>query len=73
MVWRYRGLAATLSLFRFAALTRPQDAAVIQRVLAIPLKRYEQTIITYLTETETEFCSPLPTAARGPDGVTTPC
>jgi integrase/recombinase XerD len=47
-------LAAIHSLFRFAALTHPQDAAVIQRVLAIPPKRFDQTLITYLTEPETE-------------------
>jgi len=47
-------LAAIHSLFRFAALRHPEDAAVIQRVLAIPAKRFEQTLITYLTEAETE-------------------
>jgi integrase/recombinase XerD len=46
-------LAAIHSLFRFAALRHPQDAAVIQRVLAIPPKRYDQTLITYLTQPET--------------------
>jgi len=47
-------LAAIHSLFRFAALAHPQDAAVIQRVLAIPPKRYDQTLITYLTPPETD-------------------
>jgi integrase/recombinase XerD len=47
-------LAAVHSLFRFAALTHPQDAAVIQRVLAIPPKRFDQTLVTYLTEPETD-------------------
>ena len=47
-------LAAIHSLFRFAALHHPQDAAVIQRVLAIPPKRYDQTLITYLTQPETD-------------------
>ena len=46
-------LAAVHSLFRFAALHHPQDAAVIQRVLAIPPKRFDQTLITYLTPPET--------------------
>ena len=45
-------LAAIHSLFRYAALRHPEDAAVIQRVLAIPPKRYDQAIITYLTEPE---------------------
>jgi integrase/recombinase XerD len=47
-------LAAIHSLFRFAALRHPQDAAVIQRVLAIPPKRYDQTLITYLTPPEAD-------------------
>jgi integrase/recombinase XerD len=45
-------LAAIHSLFRHAALHRPQDAAVIQRVLAIPPKRFDRTLITYLTQEE---------------------
>jgi integrase/recombinase XerD len=45
-------LAAVHSLFRYAALRHPEDSAVIQRVLAIPPKRFDRTIITYLTETE---------------------
>jgi site-specific recombinase XerD len=45
-------LAAIHSLFRYAALRHPEDAAVIQRVLAIPPKRFDQALITYLTEAE---------------------
>ena len=45
-------LAAIHSLFRYAALRHPADAAVIQRVLALPPKRYDHAIITYLTEPE---------------------
>lgn len=44
-------LAAIHSLF-YAALNHPEDAAVIQRVLAIPPKRYDRALITYLTEDE---------------------
>lgn len=47
-------LAAVHSLFRFAALAHPQDAAVIQRVLAIPPKRFDQALVTYLTAPETD-------------------
>lgn len=47
-------LAAIHSLFRYAALTHPEHAAVIQRVLAIPPKRFDQALITYLTDTETD-------------------
>ncbi len=46
-------LAAIHSLFRFAALKHPEHAALIQRVLAIPPKRYDRTIVTYLSEPET--------------------
>jgi site-specific recombinase XerD len=46
-------LAAIHALFRFAALQHPEHAAVIQRVLAIPPKRFDRTLLTYLTEPET--------------------
>lgn len=45
-------LAAIHSLFRHAALQRPEDAEVIARVLAIPPKRFDRTLVTYLTEEE---------------------
>jgi integrase/recombinase XerD len=45
-------LAAIHSLFQYAALRHPEHAAVIQRVLAIPPKRYDKALITYLTEEE---------------------
>jgi integrase/recombinase XerD len=45
-------LAAIHSLFRYAAPHRPDDAAVIQRVLAIPPKRFDRTLVSYLTEEE---------------------
>jgi len=47
-------LAAIHSLFRYAALRHPEHAATIQRVLAISPKRYDRTLITFLTTTETE-------------------
>jgi integrase/recombinase XerD len=45
-------LAAIHSLFRYAALRHPEHAAVIARVLAIPPKRFDKAMITYLTEQE---------------------
>lgn len=45
-------LAAIHSLFRYAALRYPEHAGTIQRVLAIPPKRTESTIVTFLTRTE---------------------
>jgi integrase/recombinase XerD len=47
-------LAAIHSLFSFAALHHPEHAADIERVLTIPPKRADQTIVTFLTVTETE-------------------
>ena len=47
-------LAAIRSLFRYAALRHPEHAAVIERVLAIPQKRFERRLITFLNETELE-------------------
>jgi site-specific recombinase XerD len=45
-------LAAIHALFRFAALRHLDHAAVIQRVLAIPPKRFDRQLVTYLTESE---------------------
>src|SRR5437660_2126383 len=45
-------LAAIHSLFRYAALRHPEDAAVIARVLAIPPNRFDKALITYLTGQE---------------------
>lgn len=45
-------LAAIHSLFGFAATRHPEHAEDISRVLAIPAKRGEHTIVTYLTDPE---------------------
>ena len=45
-------LAAIHSLFGYAAVRHPEHAAGIERVLAIPPKRYDKALITYLTEDE---------------------
>ncbi len=47
-------LAAIHSLFRYAALRHPEHAATIARVLAIPPKRHDRAIVTYLTEAEVD-------------------
>lgn len=47
-------LAAIHSLFAYAALRHPEHAASIQRVLAIPTKRYQRNLVTYLTDTEAD-------------------
>jgi hypothetical protein len=41
-------LTAIRSLFHFAAYRHPEHAGLIQRVLAIPPKRTDKTIVTYL-------------------------
>lgn len=47
-------LAAIRSFFRYAAPLHPEHAADIQRVLAIPQKQYNRTVVTFLTEPETD-------------------
>jgi site-specific recombinase XerD len=49
---RNNRLAAIHSLFAYIALTEPEHAATAQRVLAIPTKRTERNLVTYLTEDE---------------------
>ncbi len=51
---RNNRLAATHSLFAYLALHHPEHAASIQRVLAIPPKRTERNLLTYLTESEVD-------------------
>jgi len=45
-------LAAIRSLFKYAALKHPEHANTIQRVLAIPAKRFDQALVTFLTDPE---------------------
>jgi len=45
-------LAAIRSLFRYAALRHPEHAATIQRVLSIPPKRCDRSLVCFLTEPE---------------------
>src|SRR5262249_1996981 len=45
-------LAAIHSLFRYAALHCPEHAELTARVLAIPPKRYDKALVTWLTEPE---------------------
>ena len=47
-------LAAIHSLFAYLALNHPEHAGSIQRVLAIPQKRTEDNLVTYLTEDEVD-------------------
>jgi len=47
-------LTAIHSFFQFAQLEAPEHAALIQRVLAIPNKRFDTKLFSYLTRPETE-------------------
>lgn len=47
-------LTALHSLFRYAAFEVPTHAAQIQRVLAIPSKRFTRTLVQFLTRPEVE-------------------
>jgi integrase/recombinase XerD len=53
-------LAAVRSFFRFAALRHPEHAAVIARVLAIPTKRCDRAVVSYLTEPEADAVTASP-------------
>ncbi len=49
---RNNRLAAIHSLFRFIAFEEPAHSALIQRVLAIPHKRFDRNLVCFLTRTE---------------------
>jgi site-specific recombinase XerD len=51
---RNNRLAAIHSLFAYAALRHPEHAALIQRVLAIPAKRIDRQLISFLTDDEVD-------------------
>lgn len=51
---RNNRLAAIHSFFGWALLRHPEHGASIQRVLAIPAKRFERNLVTFLTEEEVE-------------------
>jgi integrase/recombinase XerD len=57
-------LAAIRSLYRFAVLRHPEHAHTIERVLAIPTKRYERALVTFLTEPETHALIDAPDRSR---------
>jgi site-specific recombinase XerD len=55
-------LAAVHSLFRFASLRHPEHAALIERVLSIPSKRFERGLVSFLTDEEVEALLGVPDA-----------
>lgn len=57
-------LAAIHSMFRYAALRHPEHAALISRVIAVPTKRFERAIVTYLTPDEVDAILAAPNRER---------
>lgn len=51
---RNNRLSAIHSLFAYAALRHPEHADTIQRVLAIPIKRSDRKLVTYLDDDEVD-------------------
>jgi len=63
---RNNRLAAVHSLFSYAALRCPEHAATIARVLAIPAKRTDTTIVSFLTADEVAALLASPARATRP-------
>ena len=57
-------LTAIRSLFSYAALRHPEHALLIQRVLAIPPKRFDKRIVTFLTAPEVDALTAAPDQTR---------
>lgn len=47
-------LTAIHSFFRYVAFEQPEQSALIQRVLAIPCKRFERPVVNFLTRSEVD-------------------
>jgi site-specific recombinase XerD len=57
-------LTAIRSLFTYASLRHPEHAALIQRVLAVPAKRFDKPIVSFLDEAEIDAMLNAPDPAR---------
>ena len=57
-------LTAIRSLFTYASLRHPEHAALIQRVLAIPAKRFDKPVISFLTAAEIDAMLAAPDTSR---------
>ena len=65
-------LTAIHSFFRYAAFEAPAHSAQIQRVLAIPSKRYTRTLVPFLDRAEVDALLLLRINTHGPAGAITP-
>ena len=61
-------LAAVRSMFHFASFQHPEHAATIARVLAIPTKRRDRPLVTYLTGVEIDALLAAPERLAGRSG-----
>lgn len=57
-------LTAIRSLYSYAALLHPEHSLLIQRVLAIPPKRFDKRIVTFLTAAEVDALLTAPGQSR---------
>ena len=57
-------LTAIRSLFAYAALRHPEHAELIQRVLAIPAKRFDKQLVSFLTPVEIDALIDAPDRSR---------
>lgn len=57
-------LAAIHSMFCFAALRHPEHAGLISRLLAVPTKRFDRAIVSYLTKEEADALINAPDRSR---------
>ena len=57
-------LTAIRSLFGYAALRHPKHALLIARVLAIPRKRFDKRIVTFLSSAEIDALLAAPDLTR---------
>jgi site-specific recombinase XerD len=66
-------LTAIRSLFAYASLRHPEHAALIQRVLAVPAKRFDKPIVSFLTAAEIDALVDAPDRADGRADATGRC
>lgn len=57
-------LTAVRSLFTYASLRHPEHAGLIQRVLAVPAKRFDKPIVSFLGATEIDALIDAPDRGR---------